>query len=186
MYRRPLAVVAFEDTPMSNFASLARRCATGLVAAQMLFGAVSVTTLALAAPAHAAVAEEHGAWKGFTTTIDGRPVFGVMADMTKGGTTAFLAKDGGLELVITNPTWNFEPGVTVPVTLTIDGQTYTGTGTSVGKDMIEMKGIGRNILAMFVDGAEAEVDVGNGAIVWTLDLHGFTASMADALRLFQA
>ena len=50
---------------MSKFASFARRCATGLVAAQLMFGAVSATTLTLAAPACTAEADpillaEHG------------------------------------------------------------------------------------------------------------------------------
>ena len=59
---------------MSTFASLARRCATSLVAAQLVFGAVSVTSPALAAaPDQGWTLEQHGTWKSFTTTINGRP-----------------------------------------------------------------------------------------------------------------
>ena len=41
---------------------------------------------------------------------------------------------------------------------------------------------------MFRDGAEATiaVEVEGSPVVWTLDLHGFTASMADGVRLIEA
>ena len=172
---------------MSNFASFARRCATGLVAAQLMFGALTVTAVVVSAPAQAAtVMDQHGAWQGFSTTIDGRRLFGAITRMDRGGTAAFLVKDGGLSLFMTDPSWRLVDGKTMAVRLTIDGQSYTGTGIARGGDMIEMADVKRDVLTMFVDGAEAQLDVNSGDYVWTLDLHGFTASMADALRLVRA
>ena len=39
---------------------------------------------------------------------------------------------------------------------------------------------------MFAAGAQAEIKVDRGAIVWTLDLDGFNASMLEAVKTIQA
>ena len=170
---------------MTIRSTLTRRCAAGLLAAQLIVGAVS--TLATAAPAVAAtVLDRHDAWQGFTTTLDGDRLFGAITRMNHGGTAAFLITGDTLSLVMTNPDWDFRDGRTVPVRLTIDGETYTGSGTVRGSDMIEMPNVNKEVMGRFIDGAEATLDVNDGDLVWTLDLHGFTQAMADVVRLVKA
>jgi hypothetical protein len=166
---------------MSKLWNLTRRCAAGFIAAQLLI--VPVATGFSAAPASAAtVSAEHGAWQGFSSGS----LVGVMTRMDSGGIAAFVVKGDSYTLLLSNPNWSLKVGARVPVSVTIDGEVFTGTAVASDTDMIEMPNVTTNVLRQFVDGAKAVVDVNDGEIVWSLDLDGFTASMADALRLYRA
>ena len=113
---------------MTKVASLARRFAAGLVAAQLAFGAVSVSAVMTAAPAAAAtVLDQQGAWQGFTNVSNGKPVYGALTKLNKGGTAAFVVKDDTLSLLLSDPTWTLTVGRELPVKLTVDGAVFTGT-----------------------------------------------------------
>jgi hypothetical protein len=166
--------------------SLARRAAAALIAAPLMFGAVSLPTIATAAPASVSVHAEHGVWESFSLTSDSGVSHGVMTKMSKGGTVAVILDGDSITLYLTDPAWDLEPDQKVRVRVGVDRDTLTGTAFVASPTVIEMRGLTRRALSDFVEGANAVIDVGNGSIVWSLDLHGFTAAMSDALRLYKA
>ncbi len=172
---------------MFNAQTLIRRLAGGLIAGQLILGAISIGSLASSSPSEAAtVMSPHGAWQGIATTGNGQMAYGAMTKLDKGGMVAFVVKGDTLSLVLSDPSWNLRSDGSVQVRLRIDGATYTGTAVVDDRDMIEIPNVSAEVLKMFAGGAQAVVDLGDGAAVWTLSLDGFTASMSDAVRYYQA
>jgi hypothetical protein len=160
---------------MSALLNFARRCATGLVTAQLAFGAVSTAALVSAAPADAAVLLQHGFWQGITAAGG----FGAMTSLSDGGKAAFIAKGSTLSLVLVGDGWSLNVGAEMPVTVTIDGHVLSGTAVATDAHTIEVSDVRMSVLKEFVDDDMAVINVNND-IVWTLNLYGFSAAMTDA------
>ncbi|MGB8901624.1 MAG: hypothetical protein WCC90_21325 [Methylocella sp.] len=165
---------------------LTRRLAAGLIATQLMLGTASVSALVSAAPASAATfLSQHGAWQGFFTADDGVTLVGARAEMTKGGTAAFVFHGDTLTLVLTDPDWDLKVNRHPPARVQIDGESFVGKAIVSGRDIVEIPNISMAVLKGFVDGAEAVVDINDGDIVWSFDLDGFTAAMSDALKSYK-
>jgi hypothetical protein len=161
---------------MFSFSTVRRRLASGVMAGQLLFGALAIGA---ATPSEAAtVLRAHGAWHGVVD--DSTAAFGAMTEMDNGGVAMFLVKNGSLSLMLGKCCWTADSDIDVSVR--IDGRTFEGYAQLVNRETIEVPDVSREVLDMFVDGAEGVVNVDNGRIVWTLELDGFTASMADAMQ----
>lgn len=168
-------------------ASLTRRVAAGLVAAQLMLGTACVSALISTAPASATTfLRSHGAWQGFVASSDGETLVGARAEMTKGGMAAFVAHGDTLTLALTDPAWDLKVNRRPPVRVQIDGERFIGKAVVSGRDFVEIPNISMAVLKGFADGAQAVVDIDNGDIVWTFDLDGFTAAMSDALKSYKA
>ena len=172
---------------MFNAQTLIRRLAGGLIARQLILGAISIGSLASSSPSEAAtVTSPHGAWQGIATTGNGQMAYGAMTKLDKGGMVAFVVKGDTLARPERSELNLRMSDGSVQVRLRIDGATYTGTAVVDDRDMIEIPNVSAEVLKMFAGGAQAVVDLGDGAAVWTLSLDGFTASMSDAVRYYQA
>ena len=165
---------------------LARRAAAALIAAPLMFGAVSLPGIVSAAPVSVSVHAVHGAWQSFSLASDNGTSFGAMTKMSKGGTAAFVLDGDSVTLFLSDESWDLDADREVPLRVRIDGDTMTGTALIVTRTMVEMRGIAPEALRKLAVGAQAVIDVDDGDIVWSLDLHGFTAAMSDALRLHKA
>jgi hypothetical protein len=172
---------------MCNAKTWTRRLARGLIAGQLMLGAVSIGALATATPSHAAtVLNPHGAWRGIAEIEDSAVAFGAMTEMRNGGAAAFVVKRGSLSLVLTNSDWTLKNRASIDVSVQIDGTTYSGHGVASDRQTIEIPDVSTEVLKMFVDGSQAEINVNDGDIVWTLDLTGFTAAIVEAQGIVEA
>ena len=168
----------FLMTAKSKFTSHA----TGaLLAVSLVFGAVPIGATLVATPAAAVTLNSHGMWAGFYTIRDSVKVWGARTDMTGGGSAAVLVTGDTLSIEMRDPSWHLDVGSTMTVSLTIDGANYVGTATVRGRHTIEIPDVSKDVLNMFIEGAVAVIDLDGSDINWTLDLHGFTNSMKDAL-----
>jgi hypothetical protein len=165
---------------------LARRVAAGLIAAPLMLGAVSLQAFVASTPASAAAYAVHGAWQSFSLATSRGTLFGAMTQMSKGGTAAFIIGGDSISMVLVDPSWDFVTSREAPVRVQIDGGALTGVAIINEGNRIEMHGITSEALKELVAGAEAVINIDHGYIVWSIDLHGFTAAMADAMKLYKA
>ena len=166
-------------------ASFTRRLAVGLIAAPLVLGTVSVTALVSAAPASAfTFLHSHGAagWQGFIPGEDGETWRGATTKMRKGGTTVLVVDGDTVSLILTNPAWDLKVDRRPPASVKVDGESFVGNAVVTHRDIIEISNISMKVIKSLADGAEAVVDIDDGDIVWTLDLHGLSAAMLEALK----
>ena len=157
----------------------------GFVAFQLSFATVGVCAIASAAPAGAmSVIGEHGDWKSFMTSIDGRRVIGVSTELDRGGVAAIVVDDGQTSLLLMDESWSIAKGDAIAIAVTIDGETYKGRGTATSAHMIEASGVEADFVRAMLHGKTAVVAF--GPVRWTLDLVGFTASLTDAVKAYSA
>jgi hypothetical protein len=169
---------------MINARTLMRRLAGGLIAGQLMLGAISIGALVSSSPSSAAtLMSPHGVWQGIVSS--GQMAYGAMTKMDKGGTIAFVVKGDTLSLVLSHPDWDLRTDGSMRARVQIDGATYTGTAVVDDRDMIEIENVSSDVLKMFVDGSQAVVDLADGAVVWRLDLDGFTASILEARKYYK-
>jgi hypothetical protein len=157
----------------------------GLIAAPLVLGAVSVTALISAAPASAATElrpNGTGGWQGLVPTAAGEVFTGVMIKMNQGGIAFFGVNSDTMTLKLTNPKWNLNVGVRPRFCIKIDGKCFAGKAIVTSRDVIELPDLSTEVLAGFVGGREAIVNINDGDIVWTFDLDGFMAAMSDAFN----
>jgi hypothetical protein len=189
-FREPIIELSLEpsafskELPMSTILFvLARRAAVGLIAAPLLLGA-PLPILAAGAPA--TVYEAHGTWQSFSSQGARGPVFGVMTKMIKGGVAVLILEGDTVTMLLKDPTWDLSAEGEVPVRVDIDGAILNGAAVVSGRNLLAMPGITGKALNKLASGAEAVIDINSGEIVWSLDLHGFTAAMSDAVKLHNA
>ena len=169
---------------MFKISSIVRRLAVGLAAASLMLGTVSAPASAEAS-GKTTILAVHGVWKSFSSRSNRKTLLGIMTKMNKGGTTAIVTDGDTVSLILTDPSWNLKVNRRVPVRVTVDGHTLTGTAVVTSSDMIEMEDLTSNAVKELADGDEAVIDVNEGDIVWTLNLNGFTAAMGDIARLYK-
>lgn len=170
---------------MSTSSFLSRRLAAGLVAAPLVFGMVSAP--AFAAPAPSVIflkTHGDGGWQGYYVKNGPEFEFGAITEMNKGGFARIVVKGGAISLILTDPSWDLKANLRVPISVEIDGKTLTGTAVVMGRDIIEVPGA-EMLVKDFGAGAQAIININDGDIVWTLDLHGFTAAIWDASKVYR-
>jgi len=171
---------------MIKIGKLAKQCATGLIAAQLLLGTAAVSTLVPVASADAAtLLVPHGAWRGMLASEAGEKGFGIFTDMEKGGSAALVVKGEDAALAFTDPSWKLKAGDKVAVRVEIDGEGFTGEAIATDATTLQVADVSDDIVLKMAHGAQAIVNLDGGRVVWTLDLDGFSSSLSDAAKAYK-
>ena len=166
---------------MTTLSSFGRRLATGLVAVHLGLGSAALAG-ASAAPAAAETAmPAHGAWRGFQTTIDGHAVSGAVSEMRKGGGVAFAITKSHVVFYMWKKDWRLPVGKTIPVRVTLGGETYDVKGFVKEANFIELVDFRGPVLEKFLTGRKATLDFAD--LEWTLDLGGMVESFKDGVSI---
>jgi hypothetical protein len=123
----------------------------------------------------------HSYWQGFSVDVDGSPAVGVITRMEGGGSSiALLVRGRHVALVMDNDNWHLVSGAERRVEIVFgNGRTFTGVGTATSQTEIVVGGDRDEFVRQLMASREVEIVV-NGTR-YTVDLTGFTASLADAL-----
>jgi hypothetical protein len=164
-----------------SIGSIARCLATALCALNFVCGSL----LFPVGPATANTAPEflnHGAWKGFLKTIDGKPAFGAVA-MEKGKPWMAIVWNPSVPFFMGSGQWDLAPGSRRAAILTIGSARYTATAVATDRNVIVLQNRYPDEGLQMSDKAPFKVEL-EGLGTWDFDADGLSMAMKDGFREF--
>ncbi len=125
-----------------------------------------------------AMIAQHGYWSSVVdTTDDGRHMCGVRTRMTNGGELRLEVIDDEIHLIAHDDRWHMMTNGTSHVTITVDGEDFTGDGKAVNGQTLVVASLTRGFIERFMDGDEMIANF--GGVRWDVNLVGSSQVAAE-------
>jgi hypothetical protein len=166
---------------VARVARRALRALSGFIFAQLIIGAVSSFAWGAAVPAAAAAPL---GWETVHAEGDDGMFVGARSRTESDGEFVFATDGTRFSIVFGNENWHLgRQSRFVPVSIKVDNVCFDGEAVVADRGGI-VADVTPELLKAFADGSTATIDINRGDVVWTLDLHGFSAAMLKARNYF--